>query len=229
MEEFDFNKLKRPANYTEYKGEEKSSLCTNHDKFTELEEQNMIQYSNIADKQNPNINRDIVEQQVLDNKCDLTSLEKKLNDRTDDLEQKIKDNWLSLEKYFLTLRASLISNSNKKTMDNNDLLLFAKVLVWYASKEKVEFLKRRLRKNNIMDVANQIVIKQQIKSELIRLSMEWYIDYLRDYSIWTVGNLWDWIYSNFPMGINSSTYSDAAFNINGALWWYSLPISYRCS
>lgn len=81
-------------------------------------------------------------------------------------------------------------------LSNEATIELAKKFVWAAWTVKLDFIKQRLEKNNL--VAREDRIKSQIKAELIRISTEEYITPLNKYNtkVWLLGT---WVGNNFPM------------------------------
>lgn len=83
----------------------------------------------------------------------------------------------------------------KTSLTNEQLIEIARNRVWQTSEKKLDFIKKRLEKNNLKIRRN--IIEKQITTELSRRSDE-YIDFLNQFtsSVW---NVWEWIAKNFPM------------------------------
>lgn len=96
------------------------------------------------------------------------------------------------------------------TLDDDIILTIAKGKVWIASKAKLDYIEKRLRKNNIYE--RQDIIKRQIRAELERISKEEYLDYLNwfSFSWWLV---WDWVWKNFPMDDFVEELFDVIFHV----------------
>ena len=125
------------------------------------------------------------------------------------IRQDFKEHWESdekqLEKIFKKLEfnsvryitefTNLKNSLTKNNLPDDDLIEVAIARVWITSEKKLDFIKKRLEKNNLRD--RQDVVKRQIETELRRRSEE-YIIFLNKFnsSVWLI---WDWISDNFPM------------------------------
>lgn len=89
----------------------------------------------------------------------------------------------------------ILANIWKTKLDNNKIIDLAKNKVWFASENKLAFIKWRLEKNALFD--RKDMIKKHIKTEMISRSSE-YVIYLNNFtcSFWLV---WDYVSDNFPM------------------------------
>jgi len=83
----------------------------------------------------------------------------------------------------------------KTKLTNEQILEVAKARVWLTSEKKLDFIRKRLEKNNLRE--RKEIIKKQIATELWRRSEE-YTVFLNQFTspVWLVG---DWINNNFPM------------------------------
>lgn len=81
----------------------------------------------------------------------------------------------------------------KHVLEDEFIVDYAKTKVWFASEEKLKFIKERLTKNHLRDRENQV--KRSITSELQRRTEE-YVEYLNKFNtrVWLV---WDYISENF--------------------------------
>lgn len=82
----------------------------------------------------------------------------------------------------------------RKSISKEDAILLMKKSMLSWSYKKLDYLEKRLNKNNLQE--RQDVIKRQIKLELLKLSDEEYLIFL-DWFIYNWKKLWDYIRENF--------------------------------
>lgn len=88
----------------------------------------------------------------------------------------------------------LRDNIWRKSISKEDAILIIKKSMLSWSYKKLDYLEKRLNKNNLQE--RQEVIKRQIKLELLKLSDEEYLIFL-DWFIYNWKKLWDYIRENF--------------------------------
>ena len=104
----------------------------------------------------------------------------------------------------------------KTKLTNEQIIEIAKARVWLTSEKKLDFIKKRLEKNNLK--ARKEIIQKQIRTELERRSEE-YIVFLNQFTtpVWL---LWDWISDNFPMDNFMNELFDVIFRDDNE--WHTL-------
>ena len=81
----------------------------------------------------------------------------------------------------------------KTTLTDSQTLDITSYTIWYASREKLEYIQRRLELNNINTRANEI--KVGVRAELVKLTKE-SVAKLNEFNS-TILNLGDWLWENF--------------------------------
>lgn len=124
----------------------------------------------------------------------LKTVTKGFSDITEALVIHMDDDKVQFEK--IVKKVGNISKSIGKTsLSNEQIVSIAKSRVWYASEKKLDFIKKRLKKNNLKE--REEIIRKQIRTELDRISID-YIDELNWYTS-SLGLVGDWVGENFPM------------------------------
>lgn len=96
---------------------------------------------------------------------------------------------------FKWIKTEISKAIGKTRLTKDQILEVAKSRVWLTSEKKLDFIRKRLEKNNLYN-RRDIVIKQ-VTTEMNRRSEE-YIDFLNQFTT-NVWLLWDWIAEHFPM------------------------------
>jgi len=105
-------------------------------------------------------------------------------------------------------------SAGKTIFTKEQALEIGRAAVKAASIDKIDFIRRRIEKNNLINRRDSI--QKSIKAELIRLSSI-YINQLNQYNIeWKV-MLWDWIWENFEMEAFLEEVYDSVFSDNTLL------------
>jgi len=102
-------------------------------------------------------------------------------------------------------------NISKKAISKEDAVLLIKKAMLSGSYKKLEYLEKRLNKNNLK--ARRKVIQRQIRVELIKLSDEEYLTFLN----WFVYNwvkLWDYVRKHFAFNEFIEEVFDCIFDEN---------------
>lgn len=87
------------------------------------------------------------------------------------------------------------SNIWTKQIDKADAILMIKKSVLSGSYKKLDYIDKRLSKNNLKE--RKDVIKRQLRVELLKLSDEEYLTFL-DWFQYNWTKLWDYVRENFP-------------------------------
>lgn len=87
------------------------------------------------------------------------------------------------------------SNIWTKQIDKADAVLMIKKSVLSGSYKKLDYIDKRLSKNNLKE--RKDVIKRQLRVELLKLSDEEYLTFL-DWFQYNWTKLWDYVRENFP-------------------------------
>ena len=102
-------------------------------------------------------------------------------------------------------------NISKKAIDKRDAILLIKKSMLSGSYKKLDYLEKRLNKNNLK--VRKKIIKRQIKVELEKLSDEEYLTFL-DWFVYNWIKLWDYVRDHFAFDDFIEEVFDCIFDEN---------------
>jgi len=105
-------------------------------------------------------------------------------------------------------------SAGKTILTKEQALEIGKAAVKAASIDKIDFIRRRIEKNNLVNRKDSV--KKSIKAELTRIS-SMYISDLNQYNIEGKIMLWDWIWDNFEMEAFLEEVYDSVFSDHSIL------------